>query len=158
MSGTSAACAARVHTCGKQRLVRFVPPEQGPQRHAGRAWRTLRFRQERRGSSERTGRPNRCFATHHAGTQAGSQSHQGSRAQRTDAISYATKRIGVDHVGIASDFNHGGGVTGWEKEGEAQNVTVELLRRGYSECDIAKLWGGNFLRVLGEAQNLAKAY
>ena len=79
-------------------------------------------------------------------------------AQLVDAISYATKRIGVDHVGIASDFNHGGGVEGWENEGEAQNVTAELLRRGYSERDIAKLWGGNFLRVLGAAQKLAKAH
>jgi microsomal dipeptidase-like Zn-dependent dipeptidase len=76
-------------------------------------------------------------------------------AQLVDAIAYAVKRIGVDHVGIASDFNHGGGVQGWDNEGEAQNVTVELLRRGYSERDIAKLWGGNFLRVLGEAQQRA---
>lgn len=79
-------------------------------------------------------------------------------AQLVDAISYATKRIGVDHVGIASDFNHGGGVEGWENEGEAQNITVELLRRGYSEREIAKLWGGNFLRVLGEAQKLARTH
>nr|WP_315250174.1 dipeptidase [uncultured Duganella sp.] len=76
-------------------------------------------------------------------------------AQFVDAIAYAIKRIGVDHVGIASDFNHGGGVDGWQNEGEAQNVTVELLRRGYSEREIAKLWGGNFLRVLGEAQKRA---
>jgi membrane dipeptidase len=79
-------------------------------------------------------------------------------AQLVDAIAYATRRIGVDHVGIASDFNHGGGVAGWENEGEAQNVTVELLRRGYSERDIAKLWGGNLLRVLGEAQKLATTH
>jgi microsomal dipeptidase-like Zn-dependent dipeptidase len=79
-------------------------------------------------------------------------------AQLVDAIAYAIKRIGVDHVGIASDFNHGGGVQGWNNEGEAQNVTVELLRRGYSERDIAKLWGGNFLRVLGEAQKLATTH
>jgi len=78
-------------------------------------------------------------------------------AQLVDAIAYAVKRIGVDHVGIASDFNHGGGVTGWQNEGEAQNVTAELLRRGYSERDIAKLWGGNFLRVWGEAQKTGKA-
>lgn len=78
-------------------------------------------------------------------------------AQLVDAIAYAVQRIGVDHVGIASDFNHGGGVEGWQDEGQAQNVTIELLRRGYSERDIAKLWGGNFLRVLGEAQKLATA-
>lgn len=79
-------------------------------------------------------------------------------AQLVDAITYATKRIGIDHVGIASDFNHGGGVQGWENEGEAQNVTIELLRRGYSEREIAQLWGGNFLRVLGEAQKLASTH
>jgi microsomal dipeptidase-like Zn-dependent dipeptidase len=73
-----------------------------------------------------------------------------------DAIVYAVKKIGVDHVGIASDFNHGGGIAGWQNEGEGANVTAELLRRGYSERDIAKLWGGNFLRVWGEAQKAGK--
>ncbi len=77
-------------------------------------------------------------------------------AQFVDSIAYAVKKIGVDHVGIASDFNHGGGVAGWQNEGEGPNVTAELLRRGYSERDIAKLWGGNFLRVWGEAQKAKK--
>ena len=77
-------------------------------------------------------------------------------AQFVNAIDYAVKKIGVDHVGIASDFNHGGGVAGWQNEGEAPNITVELLRRGYSERDIAKLWGGNFLRVWAAAQKGAK--
>jgi membrane dipeptidase len=76
-------------------------------------------------------------------------------AQFVDSLSYAVKKIGIDHVGIASDFNHGGGVAGWQNEGEAQNVTAELLRRGYSERDIAKLWGGNFLRVWAQAQKVA---
>jgi membrane dipeptidase len=66
------------------------------------------------------------------------------------------KKIGVDHVGISSDFNHGGGVAGWQNEGEGPNVTAELLRRGYSERYIAKLWGGNFLRVWAAAQKAAK--
>jgi microsomal dipeptidase-like Zn-dependent dipeptidase len=74
-------------------------------------------------------------------------------AQFVDAIDYAVKRIGVDHVGISSDFNHGGGVIGWENEGESVNVTAELLRHGYGESDIAKLWGGNFLRVWQAAQD-----
>lgn len=78
-------------------------------------------------------------------------------AQFVDSIDYAVKKIGIDHVGISSDFNHGGGVVGWENEGEGQNVTTELLRRHYSEKDIAKLWGGNFLRVWSEAQNVGKA-
>jgi membrane dipeptidase len=78
-------------------------------------------------------------------------------AQLVDSISYAVKKIGIDHVGISSDFNHGGGVAGWQNEGEAQNVTVELLRKGYTEKDIAKLWGGNFLRVWAQAQKPGKA-
>jgi membrane dipeptidase len=69
-----------------------------------------------------------------------------------DSIDYAVKRIGVDHVGIASDFNHGGGVVGWANEGEAANVTAELVRHGYSEADIDKLWGGNWLRVFRQVE------
>jgi len=76
-------------------------------------------------------------------------------AQFVNAIDYAVKKIGVDHVGISSDFNHGGGVTGWQNESEGPNVTAEILRRGYSERDIAKLWGGNFLRVWAAAQKAA---
>jgi membrane dipeptidase len=77
-------------------------------------------------------------------------------AQLVDSIDYAVKKIGVDHVGISSDFNHGGGVAGWQSEAECQNVTAELLRRGYSEKNIAKLWGGNFLRVWAEAQSAGR--
>jgi len=83
---------------------------------------------------------------------------RGTVAQLVDSITYAVKKIGIDHVGIASDFNHGGGVAGWDNEGEAENVTVELVRRGYSEGDIAKLWGGNFLRVWEKAQKAAKPH
>jgi membrane dipeptidase len=77
-------------------------------------------------------------------------------AQYVDQVDYVVKKIGVDHVGISSDFNHGGGVIGWDNEGEALNVTAELLRRGYTEQDIQKLWGGNFLRVWEKVQSLAK--
>jgi membrane dipeptidase len=80
---------------------------------------------------------------------------QATLAQFVDAIAYAVKKIGVEHVGISSDFNHGGGVIGWQNEGESVNVTVELLRRGYGETEIAKLWGGNFLRVWQAAQDAA---
>jgi membrane dipeptidase len=86
----------------------------------------------------------------------GALSKPATVAQLVDSISYAARRIGIDHVGISSDFNHGGGVAGWQNEGEALNVTVELLRRGYSERDIAKLWGGNFLRVWAQAQKAGK--
>jgi membrane dipeptidase len=64
-----------------------------------------------------------------------------------DQLDYIVKRIGVDHVGIGSDFNHGAGISGFADESEAPNVTRELVRRGYTEEQIAKIWGGNFLRV-----------
>jgi membrane dipeptidase len=64
-----------------------------------------------------------------------------------DHIDYAVKLIGVDHVGIASDFDGGGGIEGWDSAADTANVTIELVRRGYSEPDIVKLWGGNLLRV-----------
>jgi len=72
-----------------------------------------------------------------------------------DAIDYAVKRIGVEHVGISSDFNHGGGIIGWKDESEAPNVTRELLLRGYSADQIAKLWGGNFLRVFRQVETVS---
>ena len=65
-----------------------------------------------------------------------------------DHIDYAVKLIGIDHVGMASDFNGGGGVAGWDNARDTLNVTVELVRRGYSEEQIAQLWGGNLLRVM----------
>lgn len=73
-------------------------------------------------------------------------------ARMVDHIDYVVDRIGVDHVGIGTDFNHGGGVEGFAEADEALGVTVELVRRGYSEADIAKIWGGNFLRVLEAAE------
>ncbi len=72
-----------------------------------------------------------------------------------DAIDHAVKVAGIDHVGISSDFNHGGGVTGFAHVGEAGNVTAALLEHGYSEEDVAKLWGGNFLRVFREVESAA---
>ena len=64
-------------------------------------------------------------------------------------------RIGIDHVGISSDFDGGGGIVGWEDASETMNVTNALRERGYSESEIAKLWGGNLLRVLDEVQEIA---
>jgi membrane dipeptidase len=72
-----------------------------------------------------------------------------------DHIDYAVKLIGIDHVGIASDFEGGGGVTGWSDASETFNVTLELVRRGYTEEQIGKLWGGNLLRVMDEVQRIA---
>jgi membrane dipeptidase len=71
-------------------------------------------------------------------------------------IDYAVKLIGIDHVGISSDFDGGGGVEGWNDAGETFNVTLELVRRGYTEEQIAKLWSGNLLRVMDEVQAVAR--
>lgn len=71
-----------------------------------------------------------------------------SVATLADHIDYAVKLIGIDHVGIASDFQGGGGIEGWSNAGETENVTAELVRRGYTQDQIAKLWGGNLLRVM----------
>ncbi len=73
-----------------------------------------------------------------------------------DHIDYAVNLIGVDHVGIASDFGGGGGITGWRDASETLNVTVELVRRGYSKKSIAKIWGGNLLRVMNEVERVAR--
>ena len=69
-----------------------------------------------------------------------------------DHIDYAVKLIGIDHVGISSDFDGGGGIEGWDSAADTLNVTIELVRRGYSESDIGRLWGGNLLRVWGEVE------
>ena len=73
-----------------------------------------------------------------------------------DQIDYLVKKMGIDHVGISSDFDGGGGVEGWDNAAETFNVTLELVRRGYTKKQIAKLWSGNLLRVLDEVQNVAK--
>jgi len=72
-----------------------------------------------------------------------------------DHIDYVVKMIGIDHVGISSDFDGGGGVEGWRDATETFNVTLELVRRGYTEQQIEKIWSGNTLRVLTEVQKVA---
>ena len=65
-----------------------------------------------------------------------------------DHIDHAVRRIGIEHVGIGSDFDGGGGVLGWRDIGESANLTAALLARGYDSHAIGLLWGGNFLRVM----------
>ena len=72
-------------------------------------------------------------------------------------IDYVVKLIGIDHVGISSDFDGGGGVDGWRNASESLNVTAELVRRGYSKDEIAKIWGGNLLRVMERVEKAATA-
>lgn len=73
-----------------------------------------------------------------------------------DHIDYMVKRIGIDHVGISSDFDGGGGIQGWSDASETFNVTKELLKRGYTKEEISKIWSGNLLRVLTEVAEIAK--
>ena len=77
-------------------------------------------------------------------------------ADFVDHIDYMVKLIGIDHVGISSDFDGGGGIEGWSDASETFNVTLELVKRGYTQEQIEKLWGGNLLRVLDEVQAIAK--
>lgn len=65
-----------------------------------------------------------------------------------DHIDYLVGKVGIEHVGISSDFDGGGGVTGWNDASETFNVTLELVRRGYDESEISQLWSGNLLRVM----------
>jgi len=73
-----------------------------------------------------------------------------------DHIDYIKNKIGIDHVGISSDFDGGGGIEGWKDASETFNVTLELVKRGYSEEEIAKIWSGNLLRVLDRVQAVAQ--
>nr|WP_235989288.1 dipeptidase [Psychroserpens algicola] len=72
-----------------------------------------------------------------------------------DHIDYMVEKIGLKHVGISSDFDGGGGVDGWSDASETFNVTLELVKRGYTEDQIEQLWSGNLLRVLDEVQAVA---
>jgi microsomal dipeptidase-like Zn-dependent dipeptidase len=72
-----------------------------------------------------------------------------------DHVDYLVALIGLEHVGISSDFDGGGGVYGWDDASETFNVTLELVRRGYTEEEIGMLWSGNLLRVLDDVQRIA---
>jgi len=76
-------------------------------------------------------------------------------ADFVDHIDYIKNKIGIDHVGISSDFDGGGGIEGWKDSSETFNVTLELVKRGYTEEEITKIWGGNLLRVLDETAKVA---
>ena len=72
-----------------------------------------------------------------------------------DHVDYIVKKIGIDHVGISSDFDGGGGIDGWNDASETFNVTLELVRRGYTEEQIGKIWSGNLLRVMEEVRQVS---
>lgn len=76
-------------------------------------------------------------------------------ADFVDHMDHAVSVMGLDHVAISSDFDGGGGVDGWDDASETLNVTIELVRRGYTEEQIRQLWSGNTLRILREAEQVA---
>jgi membrane dipeptidase len=73
-----------------------------------------------------------------------------------DHIDHAVQVVGIDHVGIGTDFDGGGGVEGCRTAAEMKNITIELLRRGYTKSDITKIWSGNIMRVMRKAEDIAK--
>ena len=68
-------------------------------------------------------------------------------------LEHAIEVMGIDHVGLGTDFDGDGGIRGLADSSELINFTLQLLRRKYSEQDIAKIWGGNWLRVMTQVQN-----
>lgn len=72
-----------------------------------------------------------------------------------DHIDHVVQVIGIDHVGIGTDFDGGGGVDGCKSVADMKNITIELLRRGYSGADIGKIWGGNVMRVFREVEEVS---
>ena len=77
-------------------------------------------------------------------------------ADMVDHVDYAVRRIGLDHVGLSSDFDGGGGIPGWANAGETMNLTAELHRRGYGAREIDLLWSGNFQRLMRRVQGMAE--
>jgi len=73
-----------------------------------------------------------------------------------DHIDHVKKLVGVDYVGIGSDFDGGGGLIDCTDVSQFPNITKELLRRGYTETEIKKIWGGNLLRVFREVEKVAE--
>ena len=69
-------------------------------------------------------------------------------------LEHAIDVMGIDHVGLGTDFDGDGGVPGLADSSELLLFTRQLLRKRYSDEDIQKIWGGNFLRVMAEAQKV----
>jgi membrane dipeptidase len=85
----------------------------------------------------------------------GGQPARATVADYADHVDHAVRRIGIEHVGLSSDFDGGGGFTGWHDAAETANVTAELHRRGYGAREIGLLWSGNFLRLMQAAARAA---
>ena len=73
-----------------------------------------------------------------------------------DHIDHAVQVMGIDYVGIGTDFDGGGGVEGCRTVADMKNITIEMLRRGYTKAEITKIWGGNIMRVMRRVQEIAE--
>ena len=83
------------------------------------------------------------------------QKNHASVEDMADHVDHAVARIGIEHVGLSSDFDGGGGVEGWQNAAETPNLSAALLRRGYGARELGLLWSGNFLRLLRQAEAAA---
>ncbi|MCX8159437.1 MAG: dipeptidase [Candidatus Saccharicenans sp.] len=108
-------------------------------------WRNIQDEEQRRKIMEEMQELNRRYPADLATVQ-----------DLVDHIDHVVKLVGVDYVGIGTDFDGGGGVVGCNDVSQMINVTVELLRRGYSQKDIEKIWGKNFFRVFDEVRAVAR--
>ncbi len=77
-------------------------------------------------------------------------------ADCVDHIDYVKNLVGIDYVGIGSDFDGGGGLADCEDVSQMPNITAEMIKRGYTEEEIRKVWGGNFFRVFTDVEQMAK--
>ena len=82
---------------------------------------------------------------------------QASVSDFVDHLDYVVRRIGVAHVGISSDFDGGGAISGWRNAAESPAITAELARRGYGHTEISAFWAGNFLRLLRRAEQSVRS-
>lgn len=87
---------------------------------------------------------------------AGGGTTQAGVADYVDHVDYAVRRIGLDHVGMSSDFDGGGWLTDWPDAARSRALTAELHRRGYTAREIGLLWSGNFLRLMRVAAKAAR--
>ena len=87
----------------------------------------------------------------------GGKAEEVSVSDFVDHLDYVVRRVGLAHAGISSDFDGGGGFSDWHDAADSVNLTAELMRRGYGKAEIEALWGGNFLRLMRQAEARADA-
>jgi microsomal dipeptidase-like Zn-dependent dipeptidase len=142
-----------VQTVAFDGYVKIKPPD-SPERAAALA--EVRKTMPAGGPGEMTDEQRAQFRTKMAAINKKFPAPRATVADFVNHVDYLVKKIGVDHVGISSDFDGGGGVEGWSGADETFNVTLELVRRGYTEEQIGKLWSGNLLRVMDAVQKVAE--